>query len=149
MVKKIHPLRKSKLFLRKDLIFSHFSADRRFCQRASPVLNMRVGGFDCFLAVFGFETFDDEVAAGHVLEMVDEQDVDSGAGGRADDGERFGGGLFGDDDAETGGDGADEAGDRRRGFIDDAAAADVRGGVAERLAECGADGPVAAFAAII
>ena len=61
--------------------------------------------------MLGLKAFDDEMAAGHVLEMVDEQNVDDAAAGGAHDRNRFGGDLFGDHDSETGGNRGDQAHD--------------------------------------
>ena len=64
--------------------------------------------------MLGLKAFDDEMAAGHVLEMVDEQNVDDAAAGGAHDRNRFGGDLFGDHDSETGGNRGDQAHDGGR-----------------------------------
>ena len=65
----------------------------------------------------GFEAFDDEMAARHVLEMRDEKDVHDAAARRADDGQRLGGEFLGDQDAEAGGDAVDEADDGGRSDV--------------------------------
>ena len=55
-----------------------------------------------------FEAADDEVAARHLLKMIDEDRVDGGASGRADQRDRLGRYFFGHDRTESRSDGADE-----------------------------------------
>src|SRR5687767_4854405 len=103
---------------------------------------MGVGRFHSLLPILRFESFDDEVTAGHVLKMVDEEDVDGGAGGCTDHRQRLRGGLFGNDHAEARGDRANKSSNGGRSFIDHSTATNMSCRITERLAKRGTDRPV-------
>src|SRR5687768_5754690 len=133
-----------------DVAYQSQSIRRSLCAiKLSPVLNMRVGGFHSLLPILRLETFNNKMTACHVLKMIDEQHVDCCARGSANDRQRLGCGLFGNNDAKTGRHCADESSDRRRSFINHPTAPDMSCRITERLAERGADGPVSTLAAVI
>lgn len=89
------------------------------------------------------------MAFGHFLEVIHERDIDGGTGGGADDGDGFGGDLFGDHHAEAGGEGGEEADGGGGGFGGGSATDGGGGGFGDQFGEGGADGPVGRFGGVI
>ena len=99
-------------------------------------------------AVGALEPADGEVAAGHILEMIDEGVVHRRSAERAHDRQRLRGELLGDHHAEAGCDLRDEADQDRGAFLDDAAFGDEARGLGDRFRQHAAHHEIAALGGV-
>ena len=99
--------------------------------------------------VFALEPAHQEVPAGDALEVLQEQGVDQGPSGGAEDRDRLGRDLLGDHQPETRGDGGDQADQGRRARVGGAPAGQVAQGVGDHRGEGRAHAEVAGLGPIV
>src|SRR5687768_12919525 len=81
-----------------------------------------------FSPVLAFQLAHGEMGVGGILEVIDEERVNQAAADGADDGNRLGGRLLRNGDAEALGDGGDQARERRRAARSGSASENFGGG---------------------